>query len=85
MPQGRDKSKIITRIVLIAVGVLIVVFAKSTLDFMRELACNMECRAQLLVKNSVFYEVRGFLTKAKTSPSKKFSFDYVGFTKKSLA
>lgn len=46
----------------------------------RSLACNTECKAQLLYKNTVFYEVRGAITSMKNESATKVPFDQSRYT-----
>lgn len=49
-------------------------------DALRSLACNLECKAQLLYKNTAFFDVVGAITAIKKDPTAKVVFDQSRFT-----
>jgi len=49
-------------------------------DGLRALACNSECMAQLLYKNSVFFELRGSVSVMKKDPTTKVVIDQSRYT-----
>ena len=63
---------------LICFGLGVLVF--PSIDLARNLACNTECMAQLLYKNTVFFELRDSITKSKHPLADKFIFNQTVYT-----
>lgn len=75
------KNKLSTLIFfLLGIGIGIGIGASPAVDVIRNLACDMECKAQLLYKNTAFFEVRSALTNIKKDPAAKVVFDQTPYT-----
>ena len=71
-------------LIFILLGFGIGIGASSVIDVVRNLACDIECKAQLLYKNTVFFEVRGAVTNIKRDSSARVVFDQSRYNKEYL-
>jgi hypothetical protein len=68
--------------VLLSFGIGIGV--RPAIDVLRNLACDIECKAQLLYKNTVFFEVREVIANIKKNPTVKVAVDKTRYTQEYL-
>lgn len=69
-----------TFIILVLVSFGAGLGAAFAVDVIRELACNVECKAQLLYKNPAFFDVRSAVSAIKKNPDAKVVLDQARYT-----